>query len=824
MKSKYKFALMFVVSAFFMLLGCVNVSAATLVEGPIDDVYYTRRGGGKPYMSAQYHTYTMDGKTVYCIEPGIDITVHDYNGQIGWTNSPYSDEINQKIQLYGYYGYDYPGHNTLRYRMAAQALIWEETGGQIIEFWTERYGYGNFINIDYEKNEIKKLVSTHYNQPKFTETTKTGIINETITFTDTTGYLSDYAVHQSNGANVSINGNNLLVTPTKIGETTVILKKRMYTNNPTTIFVGTDLKSQKMGYFGIDDPLYVAVKVNALGGKVSLEKIDSKTLSYKPLGDASLKGAIYGIYDEYNSRIGEITTTGNGIVTSDYLPKLGKFYLLEEKSSLGYKLDSTKYYFEITENNLKPKIVVHEQVIEKEFELYKTFSDGGKSMILKAEPNITFEFYLESSMKLYESATTDATGRLLVKLPYGTYIVKQKNTTYNHEKLDDFKIVINEASAEKITKVATNAEITAKLKLVKVDSKSNKVLVRDGIKFKIKNLDTGEYVCQNITYPNQEKICIFETKNGVFITPYVLTTGNYQIEELEEQTIDGYVLNKEPLKFSIGEDSKYIYDKDFGVMLEIKFSNKQVKGEIEINKKGEELIIENGTFRYEEIKLDGVHYDLIANGDIYSQDRTLIYKDKEIVKSFITKDGYYKLTDLYLGKYCLVETKTVGNHVLNKKPYCFEIKYKDQYTDIVSLVINLKNYLGKGDFELTKVDLSTGNPIEGALIEIFTENDELIYSGRTDKYGKIYAKGLESGRKYKFKESEAPEGYILNDKIHEFEIKENGEIVKDTLSNKKIVIDVPNTSANDYKILIPVSLCGLGIILILLSKDKRKKK
>lgn len=824
MKSKYKFALMFVVSAFFMLLGCVNVSAATLVEGPIDDVYYTRRGGGKPYMSAQYHTYTMDGKTVYCIEPGIDITVHDYNGQIGWTNSPYSDEINQKIQLYGYYGYDYPGHNTLRYRMAAQALIWEETGGQIIEFWTERYGYGNFINIDYEKNEIKKLVSTHYNQPKFTETTKTGIINETITFTDTTGYLSDYAVHQSNGANVSINGNNLLVTPTKIGETTVILKKRMYTNNPTTIFVGTDLKSQKMGYFGIDDPLYVSVKVNALGGKVSLEKIDSKTLSYKPLGDASLKGAIYGIYDEYNSRIGEITTTGNGIVTSDYLPKLGKFYLLEEKSSLGYKLDSTKYYFEITENNLKPKIVVHEQVIEKEFELYKTFSDGGKSMILKAEPNITFEFYLESSMKLYESATTDATGRLLVKLPYGTYIVKQKNTTYNHEKLDDFKIVINEASAEKITKVATNAEITAKLKLVKVDSKSNKVLVRDGIKFKIKNLDTGEYVCQNITYPNQEKICIFETKNGVFITPYVLTTGNYQIEELEEQTIDGYVWNKEPLKFSIGEDSKYIYDKDFGVMLEIKFSNKQVKGEIEINKKGEELIIENGTFRYEEIKLDGVHYDLIANGDIYSQDRTLIYKDKEIVKSFITKDGYYKLTDLYLGKYCLVETKTVGNHVLNKKPYCFEIKYKDQYTDIVSLVINLKNYLGKGDFELTKVDLSTGNPIEGALIEIFTENDELIYSGRTDKYGKIYVKGLESGRKYKFKESEAPEGYILNDKIHEFEIKENGEIVKDTLSNKKIVIDVPNTSANDYKILIPVSLCGLGIILILLSKDKRKKK
>ena len=41
---------------------------------------------------------------------------------------------------------------------------------------------------------------------------------------------------------------------------------------------------------------------------------------------------------------------------------------------------------------------------------------------------------------------------------------------------------------------------------------------------------------------------------------------------------------------------------------------------------------------------------------------------------------------------------------------------------------------------------------------------------------------------------------------------------------KKIVIDVPNTFANDYKILIPVSLCGLGIVLVLLSRDKKKKE
>ena len=61
------------------------------------------------------------------------------------------------------------------------------------------------------------------------------------------------------------------------------------------------------------------------------------------------------------------------------------------------------------------------------------------------------------------------------------------------------------------------------------------------------------------------------------------------------------------------------------------------------------------------------------------------------LNSFVTKDGYFKLTNLYLGKYCLIETKTVGNHVLNSKPYCFEIKYKDQYTDTIKLIINQKN-------------------------------------------------------------------------------------------------------------------------------------
>ena len=824
MKNKYKLALMFFVSVFFMLAGYTEVSAATLTQTPVDNWYYTRRGGGKPYMSAQWNLYDLDGKTAYCIEPGVNITTSDYEGAIGWINSPYSDEVNRKIQLYGYYGYNYPGHGNLRYRAAAQSLIWEATGGQIIEFWTEKYGNGNFINLNAERNEILRLASTHYEVPIFDSDTKDAVIGETTTFTDTKGILSNFDVVKSSDASVSINGNTLSVTPNVVGNITVVLKKKTYTQDPTIIFVGKDATSQKMGMFGVDDPVLVRVKLNVVGGSLKINKKDLDTKLSKPQGDATFKNAVYELLDENYNFITDLIIDDSFSAKTDKILSPNKIYILREKTaSEGYLLDKTEYRFKIDRDNLDIEMDVYEDVIEKTVNIYKVFADDSTT-ILKGEPNVSFEIYLKSTGEYYKTIKTDEKGFVSVKLPYGKWIFKQVSSTSGFEKVKDFEIVINNDSDEDITKIISNAEIRAKLKLIKVDSESRKILVRDGIKFRIKNLDTGEYVCQNVTYPGQEKICVFETKDGMFITPYVLGHGNYQIEELEEQSIPGYVWNSVPLKFSIDENSKFIQDDEFGLMLEVQFENKEVKGEVEIKKVGEKLVIENGTFRYEEIELDGVHYDLIADSDIYSGDGTLIYKDKQLIKSFVTKDGYFKLTNLYLGKYCLIETKTVGNHVLNSKPYCFEIKYKDQYTDTIKLIINQKNYLAKGDFELSKVDLSTGEPVEGALIEIYTEDDILIYSGRTDKSGKLYVKGLESGKKYKFVEKEAPEGYILNDEIHEFEILNNGDIVKDTLSNEKIVIDVPNTFANDYKILIPVSLCGLGIVLVLLSRDKRKKK
>lgn len=107
-------------------------------------------------------------------------------------------------------------------------------------------------------------------------------------------------------------------------------------------------------------------------------------------------------------------------------------------------------------------------------------------------------------------------------------------------------------------------------------------------------------------------------------------------------------------------------------------------------------------------------------------------------------------------------------------------------------------------------------------MEIYTIDDELVYTGTTDENGKIVIEELEYG-KYYILEKNAPEGYNLNTEKMYFEIKEDGQIVKCTMKDEKI-IEVPNTELNDLHIkeIGSIMLCVAGIGVIIYAKKKRK--
>lgn len=762
----------------------------------IPDTFINKeKGSTKKYQQLAVITRKSDNQFVYCIEPGTPLDSNEiYTGQD--YDQAYVANMTQsqwrRIQLLAYYGYGYSdsevNHTDLKWYSVTQFMIWQTVPHGYDIYFADSLNGNRISKYTSEMAEMEALLSKHYATPDFGATNFETVIGQTLKLTDNSGVLSKYEVTSNSFISSSKSGNDLYLTATAVGNTNISLtKKDVKYSHPTIVYVKSG--TQDVVQVGSYDPIDTKINVNILGGKITAEKLDSKTLSYKPLGDAKLTGAVYGVYNENDVRVGQVTIGNNNKGTSDYLPSLGRFYLKEEISGKGYQLDTTMYWFELTKDNLYPTLKVFEDVIEVDVELFKVFANG-QTGILTGEPNIEFEFYLISSGELYTTGKTNEKGKLKVTLPYGKWRVHQKNTSLNHEKVDDFEITVNENTENPYYQLLSNAPITAKLKVLKIDKDSQKVIIREGLKFKIKNLDTNEYVKQTITYPTAQTIEVFEMdKNGVIITPYALSCGRYQLEEVEEQQIEGYLWNSEPLIFEIGENSKFTEDEQYGTLLELKFANEQVKGELNVNKVGEKVIIEDGSFRYEEIKLDGVHYELYADEDIYSQDGTRIYKKNDLVKDFYTKNGFYKVTGLYLGKYCLKEKTSVGNHVVDEASYCFELKYKDQYTKTVTYTLNLKNYLKKSDFEFTKVDVSTGKPLPNTTITIYTNNEgeerQLIFTGKTDEFGKIIIKGLFTSKFVMF-ESEAPEGYILNTEPMEFEITEDGQVVKSTMTNEKI--------------------------------------
>ena len=780
------------------------------------------KGSTRKYQQMTVITRNSDGSFVYCIEPGTPVSDGAvYPGQD--FDQSYVGQMTQeqwrRITLLAYYGYGYGNHTDIHWYTVTQYLIWQTVPHGYDIYFTDSLNGNRITKYTNEINELNRLVEEHNISPNITNDTIDMVIGDTVELTDSNNVLNKFEVVDTDNVSASISGNTLSITANDVGDGSVTISKRDKNySHPAIIYYHPT--SQDLMMRGAYDPIDVNLKIEIVGGKVSVKKVDMDTGLGIAQGDATLDGAVYGIYDLEGNRVGEVISKGGEYVTSDYLPSLGTFFLKEEKSSTGYELNETKYFFNITKDDLYPEVDVTEKVIERDLKIFKVYASD-ETGFLTGEPNVTFDIYLKSTGEKVTSITTDENGYATATLPYGTYTVRQVSSTEDHEMVEDFEIVVNEYSEDPIYKLLANAEITARLKVIKIDSETGNTIPVAGIKFKIFDVENNEYVCQ-VTDKEQ---CVFETNDeGILLTPLPLESGTYRLEE-QDQKLDGYLWNEEALTFAIGDDSTLINDDVFGAIVEVKFENTQVKGKVEINKTGEELIIEDDSYHYEKIKLEGAEFELRANEDIIVGGKTY-YKKGELVTILVTdKDGYASIDNLPLGKYTLKEIKSANNNVLDPNTYEFELVYEDQYTEVVYKTFTLDNKYPKGELEFTKTDLVTGDPLPDTKIEIFTEDGVKVFEGRTDENGKIIITDLPVG-KYFILESDAPDGYILNEEKMWFSITENGEIVKADMTNEKIV-EVPNT-LQEKDILIEIIsatllLSGIGIIIYAKKKSKNRK-
>lgn len=829
LKSLLKWAIMPIFLLMILLIPKDNVKAVSddsFYVTWMDNIYFTKfKDGVQRSERARLLRRSSDGQFVYCIQPGVTLVEghlmpgYDSNQDV-WSGM--TEENWEKIKKIVYYGYGYNGRTDDKWYAITQYLIWKTHTLGWDSYFTDSFKGNIIYPFENEINELLADVEAHDIVPSFSYGNYEMNVGETLVLTDNNNVLSKFSVINNGGVTVTKEGNKLFIKSNEKKDVNITLSKNLE-SLPTVPIVYVDNVSQNVMTKGAVDPIIPILNIKVHGGKVEVTKADKDTGVNEPQGvESSLEGATYGIFTENGIKVGSIVTGKNGEVTSSELPSIGRYYLLEESASKGYQVSSEKWFFEIKSDNIFPIITVYEKIINRDFEFTKVFADD-KTSIMTPEPNAQFGFY-NINGDLVAKEKTDKNGRIKVNLVFGTYTVKQLTTTPGHEKIDEFTVKV-ETIGETVYRVIANADIKAKLKLIKVDSESLKQLKLKGIKFKIFNIDKNEYVCQNISYPTTQKVCEFETdQNGEFVTPYELSSGKYRVEELKQE-IDGYLWNSEPYEFEIGENSELINDKDYGVMVLVKFANKQVKGKVELNKIGEELIIENGSYHYVDKKLEGAVFEIYANEDIVTKDGITHYKKGELVDTIKSDENAHAyLENMYLGKYYLIESKAPNNNlVLSKEKYYFELKHKDSNTEIVIKNFDIKNYYKKGTLDFTKVDISTGEPLPNTTIEIYTINDELIFTGVTDSNGKIVIDDLPVNDYYLI-EKEAPENYKINPERQYFSIKENGDIVKATLADE-LIIEVPDTDAsfNVMVIIIPLTLIVAGSGAILYAKKRKKK-
>ena len=275
--------------------------------------------------------------------------------------------------------------------------------------------------------------------------------------------------------------------------------------------------------------------------KATITKVDAETGAAQ--GDASIAGAVYGVYHG-SDLIDQYTTNASGQFTTKEYVCGDNWYIQEISPSSGYLLDTTKYPVGAEpdkytlEHNQIP-IGVKEQAIKGKIQIHKQYETLEGTP--KDEAAAEFQVYLKSAgsydkAKASERDTiiTSASGYAVTKnMPYGTYIVHQTKGGAGREFVDDFEVVIS-ANNQTYSYELLNELKNGQLKIIKI-SDDGKV---EGIQFRVTRLADNYskvYTTDASGLILTETLPIFEDNEGK-------TKYQYRVEELDTKETFGYAL------------------------------------------------------------------------------------------------------------------------------------------------------------------------------------------------------------------------------------------------------------------------------------------
>jgi len=587
--------------------------------------------------------------------------------------------------------------------------------------------------------------------------------------------------------------------------------------------------------------------------KINLFKVDKETGKAVPQGDATLKGAVYGLYAREDivhpdgatgviykagEQVASLTTDEKGQASVDGL-YLGKYYVKEITPPTGYLADTEEHDLECSYEGdmtaeVKRECISSEQVIKQPFQIIKAANNGKTDADLLSGAGFTV--YLKSSLTKkadgsydFDSAKpvvsgengateifTDEKGYACsIPLPFGSYIVRETTTPHNYKPVDDFEVNIteNHPNEPQIWRVLLDKEFKAKLKIVKKDDETKKSVLIAGTEFKVYDLDNKKYVEQVTTYPvTTTHKSYFTDSQGYLIMPKNLKIGHYRIEEVNAP--EGYTINKNYMEIAVDANTAYQMDSESGdAIITVDYENHPVKGKLTIYKKGEMLSGFKKDFVYEEKYLKGAEFNVYAAENIYTPDyqkdengnRQLIYAKDALVTTVTTgEDGKAVADNLPLGSYYVVEKTAPEGFVLNHDRSDVAFVYADQDTPVIEQEVTVGDDRQKVAIQVEKQDAENGATVEGAVFGIYNKDDikaegkvivnadTLLQEMTSDKDGIASCTlDLPLGQYY-VKELKAPAGFVSSDEVLNLDASYQGQDVK-TVKLKTVKKNQPTT-------------------------------
>jgi LPXTG-motif cell wall-anchored protein len=291
---------------------------------------------------------------------------------------------------------------------------------------------------------------------------------------------------------------------------------------------------------------------------------------------------------------------------------------------------------------------------------------------------------------------------------------------------------------------------------------------------------TDEDGNRNVAYASGTLVATVTTDADGKAVVENLLLGKYRIEEVTAP--EGYVLS------GYSQEVELVYaGQDIPVISEeVTFTNDRQKVSITVEKQD----AQTGEM------LSGVSFGLYNAEDISAGGSVIVPADTLL--ETVTSDGNGQAVftlDLPLGQYYVKELAALDGYVSSDEILTFDASYQGQEVSVVTLKSVMKNTATT--VEITKSDLTTGEELPGANLQVTDEDGNVVDAWVSGKEAHIIRK-LTVGKTYTLTETLPADGYVTAESI-DFTIENTAEIQKVEMKDDVTKVEISKTDITGKK-------------------------